>query len=85
MQGPAYKKAHTRFGFAWEWNGEETVLQSRATDDQGEIQPTVAEIAEFWQVKSDFLEETGTVVGHFNAIQPWKISRDGSIQNAIVF
>jgi sulfane dehydrogenase subunit SoxC len=85
MQGPAYKKAHTRFGLAWEWNGEETVLQPRATDDQGEVQPTVVEIAEFWRVKPGFLEETGTVVGHFNAIQPWKINRDGSIENAIAF
>jgi sulfane dehydrogenase subunit SoxC len=85
IQGPAYKKAHTRFGFAWEWNGEETAVQSRATDDQGEVQPTVAEIAAFWRVKPDFFEETGTVVGHFNAIQPWKINRDGSIQNAIAF
>ena len=85
MQSPAYTKAHTRFGFAWEWSGEEAVIQSRATDDQGEVQPTVAEIAQIWDVKPDFLEETGTVVGHFNAIQPWKIGRDGSIENAITF
>lgn len=85
MQGPAYKKAHTRFGFGWDWDGQETVLQSRATDDQGEVQPTVAEIAEFWRVRPDFFETTDTVVGHFNAIQPWKIGRDGSIENAIAF
>jgi sulfane dehydrogenase subunit SoxC len=85
IQGPVYPKAHTRFGFGWEWDGQETVLQSRATDDQAEVQPTVAEIAEFWRVKPDFFEETGTVVGHFNAIQPWKVNRDGSVQNAIAF
>jgi sulfane dehydrogenase subunit SoxC len=85
MQGPAYPKAHTRFGFAWEWDGTETVLQSRATDDQGEVQPTVAEIADFWRVQPDFFQKTETVVGHFNAIQPWKVTSDGSIQNAIAF
>jgi sulfane dehydrogenase subunit SoxC len=85
FQGPAYKKAHARFGFAWEWDGQETVLQSRATDDQGEVQPTVAEIAKFWDVQPDFFETTDTVAGHFNAIQPWKIASDGSVQNAIAF
>ena len=85
MQGPASPKAHTRFGFAWEWNGEEFLLQSRATDDQGEVQPTVAEIAEFWRVQPDFFQTTDTVVGHFNAIQPWKINRDGTVLNAIAF
>jgi sulfane dehydrogenase subunit SoxC len=85
MQGPAYPKAHTRFGFAWEWDGQETLLLSRATDDQGEVQPTVAEIAEFWRVQPNFLQTTDTVVGHFNAIQPWKVNRDGSVQNAISF
>jgi sulfane dehydrogenase subunit SoxC len=84
-QGPVYPKAHARFGFAWEWDGQETVLQSRATDDQGEVQPTVAELAEFWRVEPDFFQKTETVVGHFNAIQPWKVNRDGSVQNAIAF
>ena len=85
MQGPAYPKAHTRFGFAWEWNGEEILLQSRATDDQGEVQPTVAEIAEFWRVQPNFFQTSDTVVGHFNAIQPWKVNRDGTVLNAIAF
>ena len=85
FQGPAYKKAHTRFGFAWEWDGQETVLQSRATDDQNEVQPTVSEIAKFWNVQPNFFETTETVAGHFNAIQPWKIGSDGSVQNAIAF
>jgi sulfane dehydrogenase subunit SoxC len=85
IQGPAYPKAHTRFGFAWEWDGQETWLQSRATDDQGEVQPTVNEIAELWRVEPDFFQKTDTVVGHFNAIQPWKVNRDGTIQNAIAF
>ena len=85
FQGPAYKKAHVRFGFAWNWDGQEAVLQSRCTDDTGEVQPTVAEIAKIWNVQPDFLQKTDTVVGHFNAIQPWKINGDGSVQNAITF
>lgn len=83
IQGPAYAKAHTRFGFPWNWGGEEVVLQTRCSDDQGEVQPTVAELAKVWNVDVDFFRTTSIVVGHFNAIQPWKVNRDGSVQNAL--
>jgi sulfane dehydrogenase subunit SoxC len=85
IQGPVHRKSHTRFGLAWEWDGQETVLQSRCTDETGEVQPSVAEVAAFWRVQPDFFQKTETVVGHFNAIQPWKVNRDGSVENAIAF
>jgi len=56
IQGPVNPKAHTRFGFAWNWNGEETVLQSRCTDERGETQPTPVELAKFWRVEPEFFE-----------------------------
>jgi len=84
IQGPVNSKAHTRFGFAWNWDGEETVIESRCTDERGETQPTPAELAKFWRVEPEFFRTTGTIPGHFNAIQPWKINRDGSVQNALV-
>ena len=83
IQGPAYSKSHTRFGAKWTWDGEETVLQARCTDDQGEVQPTMAELAKIWGVELDFFRTTSIVIGHFNAIQPWKVSRDGSVRNAL--
>lgn len=85
IQSPVYPKAHVRFGLGWDWNGEETTLQSRCTDDAGERQPTVVELAKFWKVEPDFFIKTGTIPGHFNAIQPWKVNPDGSVQNAITF
>ncbi len=85
IQSPVYPKAHVRFGFAWDWGGEETILQSRCTDDTGERQPTVVELAKFWKVEPDFFIKTATIPGHFNAIQPWKVNSDGSVQNAISF
>jgi sulfane dehydrogenase subunit SoxC len=84
IQGPVNSKAHTRFGFAWNWDGGETVLQSRCTDERGETQPTPVELAKFWRVEPEFFRTTGTIPGHFNAIQPWKVNRDGSVQNALV-
>jgi len=84
IQSPVYPKAHVRFGFGWDWNGQETILHSRCTDDAGERQPTVVELAKFWKVEPDFFIKTGTIPGHFNAIQPWKIMADGSVLNALV-
>ena len=65
--------------FAWEWNGEEAVLQSRCTDEKGEVQPTIAEAAKVLGVTPEYFLQAD----HFNGIQPWKVNRDGSIVNAI--
>src|ERR1700730_14340465 len=48
LQGPVLPKAHTRFTFDWAWSGEEAVILSRCTDDQGEVQPSVAELYKDW-------------------------------------
>lgn len=87
LQEPIARKAHTRFRLGWNWNGEEAVLQSRCMDDRGEVQPTAAEIAKIWNVDLDYFQSTSTTnvdMGNFNAIQSWKVSRDGSIQNALL-
>jgi sulfane dehydrogenase subunit SoxC len=83
MQDPVARKAHTRFVFPWEWNGEEVVLQSRSTDERNEVQPTRDEISKIWRIDMDYYNTSTNLVGHFNAIQPWKINRDGSVLNAL--
>src|SRR6185295_14100830 len=50
IQGPVHSKAHTRFTYDWAWNGEEAVFMSRATDETGDVQPTVAELGKNWQI-----------------------------------
>ena len=40
LSGPVLPKALTRFRAPWRWNGGPAVLQSRATDDTGMVQPT---------------------------------------------
>lgn len=79
LQAPVLPMAHTRFRFAWEWTGEEAILQSRCTDEKGEVQPTIAEAAKVLGVTPDYFMQAD----HFNGIQPWKVNRDGSIQNAL--
>ena len=79
LQQPVHRYAHTRFRFQWKWNGEEAVLQARCTDERGEVQPTIAEAAKNLGVTPEYFYEAD----HFNGIQPWKVNRDGSIQNAL--
>src|SRR5580693_3134242 len=83
LHDPVARKAHTRFSISWNWDGEEAVLHSRCTDDQGTVQPTMAEVAKLWGTDVDFFRKTSIIVGDFNAIQPWKVNRDGSVQNAL--
>ncbi len=80
LQQPVLRYAHTRFRFPWKWNGEEAVLQSRCTDERGEVQPTILEAAKNLGVTPDYFYNAD----HFNGIQPWKVNRDGSIQNALL-
>jgi len=79
LQQPVLRHAHTRFRFPWKWNGEEAVLQSRCTDERGEVQPTIAEAAKNLGVTTEYFYDAD----HFNGIQPWKVSRDGSVHNAL--
>jgi sulfane dehydrogenase subunit SoxC len=80
LQQPVLRYAHTRFRFPWTWNGEEAVLQARCTDERGEVQPTILEAAKNMGVTPDYFFDAD----HFNGIQPWKVNRDGSIQNALL-
>jgi sulfane dehydrogenase subunit SoxC len=78
IKGTASRMAHTRFGYEWHWDGQETEIQSRCTDDIGQVQPSRAQIAKYWNKPFD---ETFSVPGLDNSIQPWRIARDGSVTN----
>jgi sulfane dehydrogenase subunit SoxC len=80
LQTPVHSKAHTRFTFDWAWDGEEAVLMSRCTDDQGDVQPSKAELYKLWGI-TDLEKPSRTT--HFNAIQPWFVARDGSVHDAM--
>jgi sulfane dehydrogenase subunit SoxC len=82
LQGPVVPKAHTRFTFDWAWDGEEAMLLSRCTDDQGDIQPSRAELYRNWGIPEQDSQKAVRTT-HFNAMQPWKVARDGSLQDAM--
>src|ERR1700730_3829543 len=76
LQDPVLAISQTRFRFPWIWDGGPAVIQSRATDETGYLQPTHQQlIAERGPL------ETGSLFYHMNAIQSWSIAADGSVKN----
>jgi sulfane dehydrogenase subunit SoxC len=72
LQTPILPRAHTRFRWSWHWDGKESLLASRCTDESGYVQPSLAELVEARGVNSNY---------HNNAIQTWKVAADGTITN----
>jgi len=85
LQEPVLSKAHTRFRLAWNWDGEETVIQSRCTDEKGQGQPTIEEMARAFGATKEEWKETFDTPTYFNPIQPWRVNRDGTVDNALFF
>ena len=77
LHDPIARKAHTRFTIPWNWNGEEAMLLSRCTDDQGVVQPSLAEVAKIWGTDVDFFRNSTLITSDLNAIQHCKVNRDG--------
>src|SRR4029453_1703501 len=42
IKGPAHRMAHTRFGYMWNWDGQDTELQSGCTDELGQVKTSRA-------------------------------------------
>ena len=72
LQGPVFSKSFTRFRLPWEWNGTAAVLQSRATDEKGNVQPTRQAFVSQYVAGMNY---------HNHYIQTWAIAADGSISN----
>jgi len=72
LSEPVLSKALVRFRLPWRWNGGPAVLQSRAIDESGAVQPTRAAL----------LAERGAAFRyHYHAIQSWDVSAEGSVRN----
>ena len=78
IQGTAHRMAHARFRLPWHWDGQETRLMSRCTDEVGQRQPSPAEVAEHFNAAPD---PSYRVPGLDNTIQPWRVASDGSVHN----
>ena len=72
LQQPVLPMALTRFRMAWRWDGGPTILQSRATDETGFVQPTRAELIANRGTKAFY---------HFNGVTSWGIAENGEVKH----
>lgn len=70
LQAPVLPMCTVRFRHLWNWNGRETVLLSRCTDETGYIQPTAAQLVAARGTRSSY---------HANHQRAWKVARDGVV------
>jgi len=65
-------KALTRFYLDTQWDGEEMLLQARAIDETGYVQPTKQQLRDVRGLNSIY---------HNNCIQTWHVKKDGTAEN----
>ncbi|MCS4502545.1 hypothetical protein KBTX_00681 [wastewater metagenome] len=72
LDDPVLPRCVTRFRLPWRWSGAEAVLQSRAIDETGYVQPT----------REQLIDARGLdYVYHYNGIQSWHVAPDGEVTN----
>ena len=76
LEDPVLSKCLTRFNIDWEWNGNPAVLQSRAIDETGYVQPKINELRAVRGTRSIY---------HNNAIQSWQVAQTGEVSNVQVY
>ncbi|MBE7942618.1 sulfite dehydrogenase [Ramlibacter aquaticus] len=72
LQGPVMSKCLTRFSLDWDWDGKPALVQSRATDETGYVQPSYRELRAVRGTRSIY---------HNNAIQSWMVEESGEVKN----
>jgi sulfane dehydrogenase subunit SoxC len=70
LSEPRLPAALTRFRLPWRWDGRETTVQSRATDETGYVQPSHEALVAVRGAHYEY---------HNNCIRPWKVLGDGSV------
>jgi len=73
LQEPVLPQALTRFRAPWQWSGGPAVLQSRAVDETGMVQPARAAFVAERGLRGQY---------HYNAIASWRIDEQGEARNA---
>ncbi len=73
LHKPILSKALTRFTIPWQWDGGPALLESRAVDETGYVQPTIAQLRKLRGSNSIY---------HNNSIQTWQVKPNGSVFDA---
>ncbi|NNU79254.1 sulfite dehydrogenase [Halovulum dunhuangense] len=72
MSGPSFDKSMHRFYYEFDWDGRPLLLQSRAMDSTGYVQPTKEKLRELRGLSSIY---------HNNGIQTWAVNEQGVAEN----
>jgi sulfane dehydrogenase subunit SoxC len=72
LQAPVMSKCLTRFTLDWQWDGKPALVQSRAVDETGYVQPTYRQLRAVRGTRSIY---------HNNAIQTWLVEPSGEVRN----
>jgi sulfane dehydrogenase subunit SoxC len=75
LSDPVLAKALTRFRADWSWDGGPALLQSRAIDETGYVQPMIRQLRAVRGTRSIY---------HNNAIQTWRVDATGEVSNVQV-
>ena len=75
IDGPSWDKSMHRFYYEFDWNGSPLLLQSRAVDSTGYVQPTKNELRAVRGENSIY---------HNNGIQTWHVNANGEAENVEV-
>lgn len=75
LETPVLSKCLTRFNLDWVWDGSPAILQSRAIDETGYVQPRLAQLRAVRGARSIY---------HNNAIQSWQVADGGEVSNVHV-
>ena len=72
LETPVLSKCLTRFNIDWAWDGKPALIQSRAMDETGYVQPTYRQLRAVRGSRSIY---------HNNAIQTWLVQESGEVKN----
>jgi sulfane dehydrogenase subunit SoxC len=75
LQEPVMSKCLTRFSLDWVWDGKPAIIQSRAMDETGYVQPTNRQLRAVRGTRSIY---------HNNSIQSWLVQESGEVKNVHV-
>jgi sulfane dehydrogenase subunit SoxC len=75
LNEPVLSKCLTRFRLPWRWDGAPVLLQSRAMDETGYVQPTLEQLRAARGVNSIY---------HKNSVHTWLVRADGEVENVQV-
>ena len=81
LQEPIHSKTFTRFRLPWRWDGGPAVLQSRAWDEAGYVQPTRAQLVAARGESQRVLPVTAFAGQHYNGPTSWAIERNGEVKH----